>query len=113
MKAVSYIMAALVGGLGLIFVVGSQGMAARLVVGGMLMATACVLVAVVNLRPVVQKRTFEQRLHLSGEVLLADLKCKQCAGALSNDAALVKAGAVFIDCPYCGASYQLHEEVKW
>jgi Zn finger protein HypA/HybF involved in hydrogenase expression len=113
MKVVAYLMAALVGGLGLLFVIGSQGMAARLVVGGVLVAAALVLVAVVNLRPVIQKRTFEQRLHLSGEVSLADLKCKQCAGALSNDAVSVRAGAVFISCPYCQASYQLHEEATW
>jgi hypothetical protein len=113
MKVVAYLMATLVGGLGLLFLVGAQGMPARLVVGGVLVAAALVLIAVVNLRPVVQQRTLEKRVHLSGEVSLADLSCKQCAGALSSDAVSVRAGAVFISCPYCKASYQLHEEAKW
>ena len=113
MKVIAYVLAALVGGLGLLFVVGSQGLPSRLVVGGVLVATALVLIAVVNLRPVVQKRTIEQRLDLGGEVSLADLTCKQCAGSLSSESVSVKAGAVFVSCPYCGASYQLEEAVRW
>jgi uncharacterized Zn-finger protein len=32
---------------------------------------------------------------------------------LSKENLEVKAGAIFVECPYCGASYQIEEAPKW
>jgi len=41
------------------------------------------------------------------------MKCQSCQGALGKDNLVVKAGAIFVDCPYCGASYQIEEAPRW
>jgi Zn finger protein HypA/HybF involved in hydrogenase expression len=54
-----------------------------------------------------------QKIDLSGEVKAEKLKCQNCGGELSKDNISVQAGAVFVSCPYCNASYQNVEEPKW
>jgi DNA-directed RNA polymerase subunit RPC12/RpoP len=41
------------------------------------------------------------------------MKCRNCGAELSRDSIEVKAGAVFVKCPYCGNDYQVTEEPKW
>ncbi len=59
------------------------------------------------------KQEIVQRIELSGDVSLEQLTCRSCGGKLSSDNVKVMAGAVVVNCPYCGASYQLEEEPKW
>jgi hypothetical protein len=54
-----------------------------------------------------------QRIELSGNVSLEQLTCRNCGGKLSTDNIKMVAGAPVVNCPYCGASYQLEEEPKW
>lgn len=54
-----------------------------------------------------------QKIDLSGEIKAEKLKCQNCGGELSKDNITVQAGAVFVSCPYCNASYQIVEEPKW
>jgi hypothetical protein len=54
-----------------------------------------------------------QKIDFSGDVELATMKCKSCGGELSKKDITVEAGAVFVSCPYCNASYQVVEEPKW
>ena len=54
-----------------------------------------------------------QKIDFTGDVELATMKCKSCGGELSKKDITVEAGAVFVSCPYCGASYQVVEEPKW
>jgi len=60
-----------------------------------------------------QKTEIVQKIDLSGDIELAKMKCQNCGAELSKDSVTVKEGAIFIDCPYCGASYQMVEEPKW
>jgi phage FluMu protein Com len=113
MKLVAFLLSAVVGLLGLVFLIGSQGEVLRMVVGGVLLLTALVLVALVQLRPTVEKREVIQRIDLSGDVSLQSLRCQSCNGQLDATSVQVKAGAVFVDCPWCKASYQLEEAPKW
>jgi hypothetical protein len=113
MKVLAFVFSGLLGLLGLIFLAGHQGQMMRILVGLILLAAAIVLVVVVRLQPQVEQRNIVQKLHLSGDVSLEQMQCRQCAGKLNQDSVKVQAGAVFVACPYCGASYQLEEAPKW
>jgi hypothetical protein len=54
-----------------------------------------------------------QKIDLSGDVNTEKLKCQNCGADLDKNSVVVKAGAVFVNCPYCGSSYQITEEPKW
>lgn len=113
MKLVAYPLAALLGLLGIVFIAGSQGMVMRVVVGVVLMAAAAALVWLALQRPKQVTTTVVQKIDLSGDVNLQDLTCRSCGGSLGKESVSVKAGAVFINCQYCGAAYQLEEEPQW
>ncbi|MBN1393459.1 MAG: hypothetical protein JW959_00310 [Pirellulales bacterium] len=113
MKLVAYPLAALLGLLGLFFVVGSQGMILRIVVGAILLAAAGFLIWLALHKPPESKTTVVQKIDLSGDVSLQDLKCRSCGGTLGKESIAVRAGAVFVNCQYCGATYQIEEAPKW
>jgi len=113
MKVVLYVLAALVGALGLIFVAGSQGQASRLVVGAVLVAAAIAMVIAARLAPRVEQRNIVQRIDFGPDVKLEQLKCRECGAALPKDAVSVLHGAALVSCPYCSAAYQLEEEPRW
>ena len=111
MKALGYLLAVAIGGLGIVFVVGSQGMTARIAVGAVLVAGAVALVVAMRLRPVA--RTVVQKIDLSGDMSLEQIECVECGAKLSKDALSVEAGALFVTCPYCNAGYQFEEAPRW
>lgn len=113
MKLIAYPLAALLGLLGFLFVVGAQGQVLRLAVGVVLMLAAGALVWLAQQRPKQMTTTVVQQIDLSGNVNLEDLTCRQCGASLGRQSVSVQAGAVFIHCEYCGASYQLEEEPRW
>ncbi|HOT92571.1 MAG TPA: hypothetical protein PLJ78_11305 [Anaerolineae bacterium] len=113
MKFVTYLIAAIVAVFGLIFIVGAQGQIMRLVVGVVLLGAAGVLIYLTRVQPTKQEITHVQKIDLSGDVSLEAMKCTSCGGALGKDNLIVRAGAIFVDCPYCGASYQIEEAPKW
>ena len=108
---VAYLLAVVLGLLGLVFVVGSQGMAARVVVGVVLLVAAGALIALPGLRP--QQVTIKQQLDLTGDVSLQNMPCLNCGAAIGRNDIEVKAGAVFVNCGHCGTSYQLEEAAKY
>jgi drug/metabolite transporter (DMT)-like permease len=112
-KVVAYLFAAVLGLLGVVFVAGHQGVALRIVVGVVLLAAAVALVVAVRIRPRVEQRNIVQRIDLSGDVRPEELTCNRCGAQLSSQSVVVRAGAVFVACEYCQASYQLEEEPKW
>jgi hypothetical protein len=113
MKPVAYLLAALLGFLGLVFVAGSQGSLMRIVVGVVLFVAAGALVWLTMHRVPEVKTTVVQKIDLSGNVNLQELTCRSCGGNLSEKSVNVRAGAVFVNCEFCGASYQLEEDPKW
>jgi hypothetical protein len=112
-QLVAYLLAAVLGGLGLVFVAGHQGLPARIAVGLILVASAIALIVAVRLRPRIERREVVQKIELSGDVSVQELTCKNCRAKLSEDSVSVRAGAVFVACRYCDASYQLEEAPKW
>jgi hypothetical protein len=57
--------------------------------------------------------TIVQQIDLPGDLSLEKMKCQSCGATLSKDSITTRAGAVVIDCPYCGTSYEIEEEPKW
>jgi len=112
-KPVAYLLAALLGLLGLVFVAGSQGASGRILVGIVLFAAAGALVWLAMHRVPQITTTVVQKIDLSGNVHVQDLTCRSCGGNLSKKSVSVQAGAVFVNCEFCGASYQLEEDPKW
>ena len=85
MKLVAYPLAALLGFLGLMFIVGAQGQIMRIVVGVILLAAAGALVWLAMQRPKESTTTVVQKIDLSGDVNLQDMTCRACGGSLSKD----------------------------
>ncbi len=113
MELITYIIAAALAFFGLMFVVGMEGEIIRLIIGLVLMGAAGVMVYLTKMRPRKQETTIVQKIDLSGDVSLEQMRCRSCNGALSKDSVEVRAGAIFVNCPYCGTSYQIEEAPKW
>lgn len=93
---------------GLIFLIGGRP------VTGVLMLGISIFMIVYGLRkPKTRDVVIRRELELSGDVDLESMKCNQCGGSLSSENLSVRAGAVFVACPYCSSEYQIEEAPKW
>ena len=96
---------------------GSSQVVSRLIVGVVSLAIGVVIIWVVRTRgpaPVQQiTQQVDLELEMGGDVNVEKLKCQSCGGELSKDHVALVQGAVMINCPYCGSTYQLTEEPKW
>jgi hypothetical protein len=112
-KVASYIIAGLLGLLGLLFLFAAgQGNAiARVTIGVVCIAAAGAIVALSRLKP--QQHVHTMKVEMTGDTSLEQIQCKQCGATLSSKSVRVAAGAVFVHCEYCGAEYQLEEAPKW
>ena len=113
MKLLGYAIAVLLGLLGLVFLIGSQGQVLRLGLGAVLLVAAAVLVYLIRVQPKPSETTVVQKIDLSGDVSLEGMSCKVCGAPLSRDSIEVRAGAIFVNCEHCGSTYQFEEEPKW
>jgi uncharacterized Zn-finger protein len=114
-RILGYILSGLLGLLGILFVVAAaaSGLWPRYVVGGILIASGLVLAAVLRTRTPAGKVEVTQRIEIGGDASLENLACTSCGGALDETSVTLKAGAVFVSCPYCGASYRIEEAPRW
>jgi DNA-directed RNA polymerase subunit RPC12/RpoP len=96
---------------------GSGQLVSRLIVGVISVGVGVVIIWVVRTRgpATIQQITQQVELDLEagGELNVEKLKCQNCGGELSKDHVSLVQGAVMINCPYCGSTYQLTEEPKW
>jgi hypothetical protein len=113
MKLVAYPLAAALTFLGIMFVVGARGNIASMIVGVILIAVAIAFLWLALMKPKPIENTLIQKIDLSGEVNIEQMKCRSCGGILNKDSISVRAGGIFINCPYCGSAYQLEEAPKW
>ena len=113
MKIVAYLIAVVIGVLGVIFLAGSQGQVLRLIVGGVLLVAAVAIAYLTRVQPKPTQTTTVQKIDLSGDVDIEEIRCRTCNAPLSKDEIDVKAGAIFVHCDHCGATYQFEEEPKW
>ncbi|HRE27870.1 MAG TPA: hypothetical protein PK954_14620 [Anaerolineales bacterium] len=115
MRIVGSLLAAVVGLLGLVFLIGAQGQVLRFAAGVVLLAAAGAIVYFMLLRPQVQQiqQTVVQKIDLSGDVNLERMTCQACNAPLSKDAISLKEGAIMVTCPSCGTTYQIEEKPKY
>ncbi|MFZ0546766.1 MAG: hypothetical protein WAM60_15070 [Candidatus Promineifilaceae bacterium] len=113
MKFAAYGLAGLLGLLGFIFVVGSRGQIGTLVIGIVLFIAAAVVVYLTRVQPQQTQVTTVQKIDLSGDVSLEEIRCRSCNAPLSKDEITVEAGAIMVSCDHCGATYQFEEAPKF
>lgn len=53
------------------------------------------------------------KIDLPGQTKIEQMQCRSCGGALKAENVRLSAGALIVDCPYCGTTYQMTEEPKW
>jgi hypothetical protein len=94
--------------LGLVFIIGGRPLTGPVILG------TGILLLVFGLRSRSTRSVVLRReLELTGDVRLEDMKCRQCGGSLSSENISLKAGTVFVSCPYCHSEYQIEEAPKW
>ena len=115
MKFMFYILAAILLLLGLIFIfAGSYPiMYGRIAVGVILFVAGIAFIFASRMQPQVKEVQVTEIIELTGDISLENLTCRSCSAALKKEDISIKAGVVFIVCPYCSATYQMEEEPKW
>lgn len=119
-KIVAFIVAGIFILFGCLFVLAAsspqnQTKGATFLTGIILIVVGLGIVLVVKLREPkpVQKVEVTQKIDLTGDVKLEEMKCRNCGAALAKDSVVLKEGAIFVSCPYCKTSYQVEEAPKW
>jgi uncharacterized Zn-finger protein len=118
-KIIGYIVSAILIFFGILFIWAAfipGGETGWIVVGIITVAIGLGIILFIKFRepkPAQPPQEIVQKIDLSSDIQVEKLKCQNCGGQLDQNSVSVKAGAVFVNCPYCGASYQIVEEPKW
>jgi len=113
LKSLAYFIGALLGIVGIAFLIAAtQGNAGFRILTGLVLIAAGIFIARITRMKVPEQRII-QEIDLSGDVHPEEMTCKNCGGPLDRDTISLREGGVFVDCPYCGTSYQIEEEPKW
>ena len=103
--------------LGLLFLVAAfhpqANTMGRVIIGGVLLVAGALMIALMQMRPTVEQVTVQHTFGAPGELKIKEMKCRQCAGALSRDNMKVSEAGITVACPYCGSNYQIEEAPKW
>jgi len=104
--------------LGLLFLIASPAgnTLPRIIIGAIaiVMAAGVLWLAVLKrTTEVINKVELTQKIDLSGEINLENLKCKNCGASLDQKSVTVREGATFIKCSACGSDYEIAEKPKW
>jgi hypothetical protein len=112
-RVIGYIAAAILIFFGVLFIWSAQQ--DTLIVGAISIGAGLVLIWLAGRKGKSDKQTIEviQKIDLSGDVSLEKMTCRSCGGALTSDNIKVITGAPYVNCPFCGTSYQLEEAPKW
>ena len=119
LKTIGYIFAAILIFFGVLFIWGSfsaQGTPAWIITGAISVLIGFGIIFLASRKPkaesVIQNNT-TLNVELPSDVDIERFKCQDCGAQLSMDNVKMVAGAPMVDCPYCGAAYQLSEKPKW
>lgn len=100
-------------GLSFLTAAGQAQFTIRLVIGVLCLLGAGGLIYLSRLRPVQNTHIHKMELDLPGEVKMKGVQCTSCGASLDSKSVSIVAGAVHVNCPYCGSSYQIEEAPKW
>lgn len=117
MKTIANISAAILIFFGVLFIWGAfsaQGTPAWILIGVILVAIGFGLIWFASRRLAASgDDEVTYNVDLSGDVELEKFQCENCGGNLTAENVKMIAGAPWVNCPYCGASYQITEKPKW
>ncbi len=113
MKTLAYLIGGLLGIVGIVFLIAgiSWVRVQWIIIGPILVGVAFFVVYMARTK--VPDQRIIQEIDLSGDVHPEEMTCNNCGGPLERDSISLREGGVFVDCPYCGTSYQIEEEPKW
>ena len=115
-KIIGYIAAAILIFFGILFIWGAfsaEGESGWIIIGLVTVGVGFGIIAFVRSREPKPAQEIIQKIDLSGDINVEKLKCRECGAELEQESVTVRAGAVFVSCPYCGSDYQIVEEPKW
>jgi hypothetical protein len=121
LKTIGYILAAILIIFGVLFVLAAFGETWNLgwaIIGGVLLLIGFGIILILSLffkSPSTSTTQHQTTLevNLPADVNIERFQCADCGAQLSMDNVKMVAGAPMVDCPYCGAAYQLTETPKW
>lgn len=118
MKAIAYILSALLIGFGALMVLGAtdpvRGQVGWIPVGIVLIGIGLTIIYFVTRQAAkAAQQNVTLKIDLPGNVNMDTLKCKSCGGVIAPENVQMVAGAPVVTCPYCHTTYQLTEEPKW
>ncbi len=91
-----------------------QNTVPRLITGSILVVVSIVMIVITRMKT---KAVYEVKatVELPPSIDLEQLKCKECGGKLTKKSLHFdpNTGTITVTCPYCGAVYQMVEDVKW
>ncbi|MFQ6131808.1 MAG: hypothetical protein ACE5R4_07205 [Armatimonadota bacterium] len=109
MRCGAYLLSASLGLIGLIFLVGNQGLTHRLLVGTVLLVMALAVGALAMLRPSQPAAPPIPTPPVTPDLAADRPKCRNCRASLPQDAIELREGAIFVNCPSCGTFYRSEE----
>ena len=118
-KTIGYIFSAILIFFGVLFIWGafsSQGNPGWIIIGAISVLIGFVIIfAASRVKPKDESVQHQTTLNvqLPSDVDIERFQCQDCGAQLSMDNVKMVAGAPMVDCPYCGAAYQLSEKPKW
>lgn len=115
MKVLGYLFSTGLIVLGMMFCIaaGATGIWQRWILGGILLGSGLALVYFLRMKTPETRVSVTHQVDLTGDVHLERLSCANCGATLEKDNVTVKAGAIFVSCPYCETEYQMEEAPKW
>jgi hypothetical protein len=121
LKTIGYIFAAILILFGVLFILAAFGQTWNLgwaIIGGILLVVGFGIIIALSIffkSPSSSETSHQTTLevNLPGDVNVERFQCSDCGAQLSMDNVKMVAGAPMVDCPYCGAAYQLTEDPKW
>ncbi len=113
MKTISYLVAGLLGAVGVVFLIGSsQGNAVtRIIIGVVLIGVAAFFIYLARSKGPQMHITHD--IDLTGDVSLQEMRCSSCDAKLDAESIELREGAIYVKCPYCGSQYHMEEKPKW
>ena len=119
LKTIGNIFAAILIFFGVLFIWGAfseSGSPGWIIIGGITVLIGFGIILLANRKKTTaenSQQTTTLNIQLPGDVSIERFQCQDCGAQLSMDNVKMVAGAPMVDCPYCGAAYQLTEEPKW
>ena len=120
LRTIGYIFSAILIVLGVLFIIAAFGEIwdpGTAITGGILVVIGFGIILLAGIfKPKSQEESHQHttlKVELPGDVNIERFQCQDCGAQLSMDNVKMVAGAPMVDCPYCGAAYQLTEEPKW